>query len=79
MLPHSLSPVVITGFIKSDLRRQKANLQAEEQTVSVSPAVCVLHEVGDGVGSGLWAERTILTLLRACTRYSTPGMTLLLN
>nr|XP_057947128.1 heme transporter FLVCR2 isoform X5 [Doryrhamphus excisus] len=27
---------VMTGFIKSDLRRQKANLQAEEQIISVS-------------------------------------------
>uniref|UniRef100_A0A671U9Q4 FLVCR choline and putative heme transporter 2 n=1 Tax=Sparus aurata TaxID=8175 RepID=A0A671U9Q4_SPAAU len=32
---------VITGFIKSDLRRQKANLKAEVQTVSVSTSVCV--------------------------------------
>uniref|UniRef100_A0A8P4GIL5 FLVCR choline and putative heme transporter 2 n=1 Tax=Dicentrarchus labrax TaxID=13489 RepID=A0A8P4GIL5_DICLA len=31
---------VMTGFIKSDLRRQKANLQAEVQTVSVSTSVC---------------------------------------
>ncbi|XP_053191139.1 feline leukemia virus subgroup C receptor-related protein 2 [Scomber japonicus] len=31
---------IITGLIKSDLRRQKANLQAEVQTVSVSTCVC---------------------------------------
>ncbi len=33
------SPLCL-GFIKSDLRRQKANLKSEVQTVSVSPAVC---------------------------------------
>ncbi|KAM6968472.1 choline/ethanolamine transporter flvcr2a isoform 1-T3 [Tautogolabrus adspersus] len=32
---------VMTGFIKSDLRRQKANLQTEVQTASVSTFVCV--------------------------------------
>lgn len=31
--------LLITAFIKSDLRRQKANQQAEVQTVSVSTAV----------------------------------------
>uniref|UniRef100_A0A3Q3E1J3 FLVCR choline and putative heme transporter 2a n=1 Tax=Labrus bergylta TaxID=56723 RepID=A0A3Q3E1J3_9LABR len=45
---------VMTGFIKSDLRRQKANLQAEVQTASVSTCVCVLHKVRGGIFTSLW-------------------------
>lgn len=41
MCPHSF--VGITGFIKSDLRRQKANLQTAEQSVSVSISLTASH------------------------------------
>lgn len=45
-LNDSFSAVFISGFIKSDLRRQKANLKAEVQTVSVSTSVCVTWRYG---------------------------------
>lgn len=35
----STSFVCFTGFIKSDLRRQKANLQTQVQTESVSKSI----------------------------------------
>ncbi|XP_030299543.1 choline/ethanolamine transporter flvcr2a isoform X2 [Sparus aurata] len=43
---------VITGFIKSDLRRQKANLKAEVQTVSPTDSMTSVQDYGATACSG---------------------------
>ncbi|XP_073339049.1 choline/ethanolamine transporter flvcr2a isoform X1 [Pagrus major] len=45
---------VMTGFIKSDLRRQRANLQAEVQTVSPTGSITSVQDYGATTCSGAW-------------------------
>uniref|UniRef100_UPI0037E9858A choline/ethanolamine transporter flvcr2a isoform X4 n=1 Tax=Semicossyphus pulcher TaxID=241346 RepID=UPI0037E9858A len=49
---------VMTGFIKSDLRRQKANLQVEVQTASPTGSVSSVQDYGATACSGSWQQQT---------------------
>ncbi|XP_070835847.1 choline/ethanolamine transporter flvcr2a isoform X3 [Chaetodon trifascialis] len=49
---------VMTGFIKSDLRRQKANLQAEVQTVSPTDSMSSVQDYGATACSGPWHRQS---------------------
>ncbi|XP_034381421.1 feline leukemia virus subgroup C receptor-related protein 2 isoform X2 [Cyclopterus lumpus] len=49
----------LTALIKSDLRRQKANLQkAEEQTVSPTGSVSSVQDYGATTGKALWQRQS---------------------
>ncbi|XP_035530429.1 feline leukemia virus subgroup C receptor-related protein 2 isoform X1 [Morone saxatilis] len=49
---------VMTGFIKSDLRRQKANLQAEVQTVSPTGSVSSTQDYGATACVATWQRQS---------------------
>nr|XP_057947121.1 heme transporter FLVCR2 isoform X2 [Doryrhamphus excisus] len=49
---------VMTGFIKSDLRRQKANLQAEEQIISPAGSETLVQDYGGTSCSSPWQRQT---------------------
>ncbi|XP_060919403.1 heme transporter FLVCR2 isoform X3 [Labrus mixtus] len=49
---------VMTGFIKSDLRRQKANLQAEVQTASPTDSVSSVQDYGATTCSATWQRES---------------------
>ncbi|XP_074548512.1 choline/ethanolamine transporter flvcr2a isoform X3 [Halichoeres trimaculatus] len=49
---------VMTGFIKSDLRRQKANLQAEVQAASPTGSVSSVQDYGATAYSGPWQQQS---------------------
>ncbi|XP_071780265.1 choline/ethanolamine transporter flvcr2a isoform X1 [Centroberyx gerrardi] len=49
---------VMTGFIKSDLRRQKANLQAETQAASAAGSLSSVQDYGATASSAPWRWRS---------------------
>ncbi|XP_039992693.1 feline leukemia virus subgroup C receptor-related protein 2 isoform X5 [Xiphias gladius] len=49
---------ILTGLIKADLRRQKANLQAEEQTVSPTGSISSVQDYGATACRGPWQRQS---------------------